>query len=170
MNENIIFRKADFGDIEKILALYDDVRGGKFCVWDEGYPNRERAEEDISSGGLYVLETDGEILACASVEPKTEDDDLPEWRICDGTHREIARVAVVSAHQGKGLAKKIMSHLVEKLAADGVRSIHLLAGKKNIPAARTYRALGFSFIGQCHRYNADYYICEKILQEIPKKI
>jgi ribosomal protein S18 acetylase RimI-like enzyme len=163
MNENIIFRKADLGDIEKILALYEDVRGGEFCVWDEGYPNRERAEEDISSGGLYVLSRGGEILASASVEPETEDDDLPEWRICDGTHREVARVAVASAHQGKGLAKQIMGLLSDALRAEGARSIHLLAGKKNAPAVRTYRALGFDFIGECRRYNADYYVCEKLL-------
>ena len=162
MNE-MIFRKADFGDIEKILALYGDVRGGEFCVWDEGYPNRERAQSDISSGGLYILEAGGEILACASVEPETEDDDLPEWRICDGTHREVARVAVSSSHQGKGLAKKIMALLTFALSAEGVRSIHLLAGKKNTPAVRTYRSLGFDFIGECHRYNADYFVCEKLL-------
>lgn len=162
MNE-ITFRKADFSDLEKILALYDCVRGGEFCVWDEGYPNRARAESDISSGGLYVLEEGGEILACASVEPQTEDDDLPEWRICDGTHREVARVAVSAVHQGKGLAKRIMLLLSDTLRADGVRSIHLLAGKKNIPAVCTYRALGFDFIGECRRYNADYFVCEKIL-------
>ena len=163
MNEIITFRKAYFGDIEKILALYQDVRGGKFCVWDAGYPNRERAEADIAAGGLYVLSRGGEILACASVEPETEDDDLPEWRICDGTHCEIARVAVASAHQGKGLAKKIMAFLADALRAEGVKSIHLLAGKKNTPAVRTYRALGFDFIGECHRYGADYHVCEKIL-------
>ena len=97
------------------------------------------------------------------MEPETEDDDLPVWRICDGTHREVARVAVASAMQGNGLAKKIMARLIGELAAEGVKSVHLLAGKKNTPAVRTYRALGFDFIGECHRYGADYYICEKIL-------
>ena len=163
MMKNVIFRKADFSDTEKILALYDAVRGGSFCVWEAGYPNRERAEEDISSGGLYVLAQGGEILACASVEPETEDDDLPAWRICDGSHREVARVAVSSAHQGKGLAKKIMALLLCELRGQGVRSVHLLAGKKNTPAVRTYRALGFDFIGECRRYGAEYHVCEKIL-------
>lgn len=163
MREEMVFRKADFGDTEKILALYAEVRGGKFCVWDEGYPNRARAEEDIAAGGLYILERGGEIFACASVEPKTEDDDLPEWRVCNGTHREVARVAVALSMQGKGLAKKIMAHLIDELRAEGVKSVHLLAGKKNTPAVRTYRALGFDFIGECRRYGADYYICEKIL-------
>ena len=163
MNGNIIFEKADMRDMENILALYDGVRGGEFCVWDEGYPNRARVQSDISSGGLYVLRAGEEILACASVEPQTEDDDLGVWRICDGTHREVARVAVASAHLGNGLAKKIMGMLTEALREEGVRSIHLLAGKKNIPAVRTYRALGFEFIGECHRYGADYYICEKLL-------
>ena len=163
MNENISFGKADMSDMENILALYDGVRGGEFCVWDEGYPNRERAQSDISAGGLYVLRNGSIILACASVEPETEDDDLGVWRICDGTHREVARVAVDASHQGKGLAKKIMAMLEEALIEEGVRSIHLLAGKKNTPAVRTYRALGFDFIGECHRYGADYYICEKLL-------
>lgn len=44
-----------------------------------------------------------------------------------------------------------------------VRSIHLLAVKKNTPVVRTYSALGFDFIGECHRYGADYYVCEKLL-------
>ena len=85
------------------------------------------------------------------------------WRICDGTHREVARVAVAAEHQGEGLAKKIMAMLEEALRKEGVRSIHLLAGKKNTPAVRTYSALGFDFIGECHRYGADYYVCEKLL-------
>ena len=31
------------------------------------------------------------------------------------------------------------------------------------PIIEYYRALGFDFIGECHRYNADYFVCEKLL-------
>lgn len=50
--------------------------------------------------------------------------------------------------------------LLEELRRQGVSSVHLLAAKAYPPAVKTYRALGFAFLGECHRYGADYYIFE----------
>ena len=158
--------RATTDDIPAVLNIYNEVRGKGFCVWSENYPSAEHALRDALAGGLYVLKLSGEIVACASVEPIAEDDDLPFWRINDGTHREVARVAVAPAHQGKRLSQTLMRLLLEALKREGVRSVHLLAARKNPPAVRTYRALGFDFIGECHRYGADYFVCEKILCDL----
>ncbi len=155
--------KATSADISAVVKIYDAVRSRGFCVWSEQYPTMEHAMRDEEAGCLYILEHDGEVIGCASVEPIAEDDDLPFWKINDGTHREISRIAISPAHQGKRLAQKMVGMLLEKLKNEGISSIHLLAAKANPPAFRTYQALGFDFIGECHRYGADYFVCEKIL-------
>lgn len=155
--------KATFADISAVVNIYNAVKGRGFCVWSENYPTKEHAERDMQAGCLYVLKDGKEVIGCASVEPIPEDDDLPFWKVNDGTHREISRIAILPSHQGKHLAEKMVEMLICELEDLGVSSIHLLASKSNPPAYRTYRALGFDFIGECHRYGADYFVCEKIL-------
>lgn len=155
--------RAAENEIYAVSRIYEAVKGGEFCVWSESYPTREHAILDQRAGCLYVLKDGGKIVGCGSVEPEAEDNDLPFWRINDGTHREISRIAISPKHQGRGYAKVLVSLLIEELRAQGVRSVHLLAAKKNPPAFRTYRSLGFEFLGECHRYGADYYVCELLL-------
>lgn len=159
------FLQATSADIAAVVNIYEAVKKRGFCVWSEQYPTVEDATRDEEAGCLYVLKHDGEVIGCASVEPIAEDDDLPFWKINDGTHREISRIAILPAHQGKRLAQKMVGMLLDELKKNGISSIHLLAAKANPPAFRTYQALGFDFIGECYRYGADYFVCEKILIE-----
>ncbi|MBE6616675.1 MAG: GNAT family N-acetyltransferase [Ruminococcaceae bacterium] len=158
-------RKANYGDVPSVSKIYDIVRGGEFCVWNENYPTMDDARRDFEAGCLYVLLKDGEIIGCASVEPVAEDDDLPFWRVNDGTHREISRIAIAPAHQGRGYARVMVELLTNELKNQGVTSIHLLAAKVNRPAVNTYRKLGYDFIGECYRYGADYFVCEKVINK-----
>jgi len=155
--------KATAADITAVAAIYGAVKKGQYCVWDEEYPTEKHAAEDQAAGCLYVLKLNGEIIGCVSVEPIAEDDDLPFWRINDGTHREISRIAISPGYQGNGYAGKMVEMLVNRLVGEGASSIHLLAAKSNCPAVSIYRSLGFDFIGECHRYGHDYFVCEKVL-------
>lgn len=56
------FRKATDGDLPAVLALYRSVLGTEGCTWDEDYPSEREAKGDLSSGGLYVFESDGKLL------------------------------------------------------------------------------------------------------------
>ena len=159
----MIFSKASAADIPAVARIYEAVKKGEYCVWSEDYPTAEHAAADQTAGCLYVMRLDGKIIGCASVEPIAEDDDLPFWRINDGSHREVSRIAIDPGYQGRGYAGNMVARLIEALSEDGVTSVHLLAAKANSPAVRTYRALGFDFIGECYRYGHDYYVCEKIL-------
>lgn len=165
MMQNLEFRKATRGEIPLVVEIYDSVRNGEFCVWSDSYPTVEDAVADEAAGCLYVLVKDGDVIGCASVEPVAEDDDLPFWRVVDGSHREISRIAIAPRMQGRGYARVMVSALISELEATGVSSVHLLAAKKNPPAYKTYRALGFEFLGECFRYGAEYFVCEKVLRD-----
>ena len=155
--------KASREDIPTVVSIYESVKRGEFSVWSETYPTEREALADYEAGCLYVLKEGADFIGCGSVEPVAEDDDLPFWRVNDGTHKEVSRVAVSPAYQGRGYARVLMELMIKELRSLGVRSVHLLAAKRNIPAVRTYRSLGFEFVGECFRYGADYYACELVL-------
>lgn len=155
--------KAPIDKYKAAGEIYESVKGSRFCAWNEEYPTAERAKSDAEAGCLYLLTEGDELIGCASVEPISEDNDLPFWQINDETHREIARIAIVPKHQGKGYAKIMAGMLIGELKKQNVRSVHLLAAKMNPPALKTYLALGFDILGECHRYGHDYYVCEKLL-------
>ena len=157
--------KGSLKDAAEVARIYESAKGTEFCAWNEFYPTLEHAQNDALAGCLYILKDGDVTLGCASVEAVPEDSDLPQWRVRDEAFCEVARVAIAPEYRGKGYAKLLMSLLIEELKRDGVRSIHLLAAKMNPPAYRTYASLGFDFLGECHRYGHDYFVCEKLLDE-----
>ncbi len=156
-------KKASINEYLSAASIYESVKGSKFCAWDESYPTADRAKSDAEAECLYLLKDRGKTIGCASIEPISEDNDLPFWRINDETHREIARIAISPEHQGKGYAKLMVCLLIEELKKQNVRAIHLLAAKMNPPALKTYLSLGFEILGECYRYGHDYYVCEKLI-------
>ena len=58
-------RKANIGDLKRILELRDLARGvmrsdGNLSQWPEGYPRTEKFRKDITEGNCYVMEEVGE--------------------------------------------------------------------------------------------------------------
>ena len=57
----MIFRKAEFKDIDRIMEIYEIARQfmcdtGNPNQWIDGYPRRELIEDDITKGHFYVSE------------------------------------------------------------------------------------------------------------------
>lgn len=157
-------RKAEKSEIGIVAAMYKSVIGVNNSVWDENYPSEADAKNDWSNGNLYVLEKDGEIIGACSVESEGEFRELSCWKIDDGTQREIARIVISTAHQGHGYAKKMVKALIDELAANGCKSVHLLVAKSNPAAVNTYKSLGFDFVGECFAFGHDYYAAEYVVQ------
>ena len=76
-----IFRAAAESDLDAVAALYlrcaQVGRTNGSSDWDDDYPNRSFAEEDLRQNGLYVLERDGEIIAAVTLLPRDDLDELP---------------------------------------------------------------------------------------------
>lgn len=63
----IRIRKGTLGDIEAIMACYDDARhfmraSGNHSQWVNGYPSRATVENDIANGVNYVGEDEAGTL------------------------------------------------------------------------------------------------------------
>ncbi len=153
---------AKLDELDEIVGIYESVKGGEFCPWNESYPTAADAKGDIEAGTLYLLKNGGAIIGCISLEPFSADDDLC-WRVCDGKHREIVRVAIAPKYQGRGYANIMVKMLIGEMRHIGVSSLHLLVAKANPPALNTYKSNGFEIIGECYRYDTDFFIGELVL-------
>ena len=66
MNE-YTFSPACYDDIPEIASIYQSLVGTPGCSWDEDYPSRETAEDDLKHNALYILKSGDGIIAAASV-------------------------------------------------------------------------------------------------------
>ncbi len=152
-------RKARIDEAEVILRLYHSAMTAPGCTWDESYPNRETIAEDIAAECLYVLQAEGEILGCVSVVPENELDGLDCWQVREN-YCEIARVAVDSRSQGRGLSREMLRLLFQQLPQ--IRSVHILVAEQNQIAQVIYRSLGFQFYGKYQMFGHSYIAAEKL--------
>ena len=164
MNESLFpsLRKAAPYDLNSVVSLYRAAIGRPGCTWNDLYPAREDAENDLSHGCLYVGEIGNETMASVSVVPENE---LDGFSFFDDTEnpREIARITVSEKYAGKGFAAYLLRILFCQLKKESVSSVHLLTAKGNPAALKTYENLGFTRKGEVSEYGNEYYAEELIL-------
>ena len=161
MNYAIV--KATEEDRKELLALYKAQIGRECCPWDEEYPGEESIDWDLSRDALFVLKSDGKILAAVSIE---EDEDVaafPFWDKDLEPFGELARLAVLPEAQNRGLAKIMLRFGMDELKRRGFKGVRFMVNKTNPKAIRSYAPFGFRVAGECHIYDQDMYCYEKEL-------
>ncbi len=61
----------------------------------------------------------------------------------DARRFELAKMAVATTHQRRGIGRRMVEWLVESARVAGMSSIHVELRASNLPAFEFYRALGF---------------------------
>ena len=155
-----MIRKAAAADIGAVEAIYNDIHtreeaGLASTGWRRGfYPTREDAEEALERGGLYVLEGEGEVLACAVIDqlqpaeyaqaewayPAAEDDVLV-----------LHTLAVSPRRAGQGLGKRFVRWYENCAALRQCRCLRLDTNEHNAAARRLYASLGYRETGTAPR-------------------
>ncbi|GAA6203456.1 GNAT family N-acetyltransferase [Thalassotalea sp. SU-HH00458] len=79
------------------------------------------------------------------------------FKILDSEHAEIKSMRTSNQYQNKGVASKLLVHIIEQAKLFGLKKLSLETGSMDyfIPAHGLYRKHGFSFCGPFSNYNAD---------------
>ncbi len=162
-----MFRQAAHDELSTVYALYQSVLGKPFCVWNALYPGMEEVRHDFETGNLFVLVEDDRIMGAASIVPENEMDHLPFWKTSDGTEREIARIVIANAFQGKGLALVLVESIISVLKQRGCTAVRLSVAAGNVPARKTYIRAGFDVVGETDMYGGHYLLLEKAIRQRP---
>ncbi len=68
---------------------------------------------------------------------------------------EIASLAIDPVYRRRGVARRLMRHLLRRLRARRIRRVELMVRVENISAAALYRSLGFRRVRRIRRYYED---------------
>lgn len=135
-------------DIDEIMNIYASARefmraSGNPNQWGDGYPSRELIKADIESGLSYIVEDEGEIIACfffkVGEDPTYVRIYEGEW-IEGGEYGVIHRIAV--KYNGRGIIARVF-----EFCSEISRSIRIDTHRDNIPMQRALEKNGFTRCG-----------------------
>lgn len=162
------FQLASHDDIAEIINLYHSLIGTPGCTWNEHYPNKETAEDDINNDYLYVLKMKDEIdtvaskivavaskiVAVASIGTFNELEDLT-WKPQNPC--ELMRIGVHPTYQKQGIGTTMVQHIISLVKKQDYDGIRFLVSKNNPAALALYEKNGFERCGEVIKFDIDFY-------------
>ena len=137
MSEQARVRRALVDDLPALLAI---ERASFATPWTE---DQIRAELDSASAEVLLLETPPGVPSASAVSHLVIDEG------------ELLRIAVLPEARGRGLGRRLLSAVLERLAARGATVCHLEVSAGNPEARRLYRSAGFHAVGRRPAYYGD---------------
>lgn len=155
-------RKLGIGDIDKIVALYDDIKSNTVNFWDDDYPSRELICWDIERDGLWgVFDANNLVAICFAGERCEDGEQNYTWQRNFNRRGTFARLGVASTHQRKGIATKLVNFVLNDLKKQGFDGCRILVETENHGAIGLYSKLGFTNCGQVDKFGHTYFLFER---------
>lgn len=155
INKNEIhFRKANTSDISVIWEIIQQSierrRIDGSTQWQNGYPNLQTVESDVSKGFGHVLTVDNKIAVYVALifndEPAYSSIE-GAW-LTTGEFVVVHRVAVSENFAGQGLAKKLFDYIEEYTKSENVLSIKVDTNYDNLAMLKILESKGYSYCGE----------------------
>ncbi|MGE5627974.1 MAG: GNAT family N-acetyltransferase [Solirubrobacterales bacterium] len=153
---SFIIRKANFGDINNVEKLYDNVldfeaENGSYTNWQKGlYPTRKYAETAISLGSLYVGIENGEMVGSVILNHIQPEEYIKvDWKFeAEGNDVMVIHTLCINPRYRKmSLGTRFVDFSEELARSFGCSVIRLDTYEGNIPAAALYSKLGYRYSG-----------------------
>ncbi|AZA85805.1 GNAT family N-acetyltransferase [Chryseobacterium shandongense] len=156
MNSEIQLRKAEMTDRDVIWDILQQAierrRKDGSTQWQNGYPNIDTVESDITKEFGYVLTVDGEIAVYAALILNDE----PAYSTIEGAWLSngefvvIHRVAVDEKFAGQGMTKKLFDHIEDFTKSHGIQSIKVDTNFDNIAMLKILESKGYTYCGEVY--------------------
>lgn len=149
-------RKTLPQDLPAVEKLYQEARAALKALavdqWQDGYPNRETAQQDMENGVGYVLEEEsGEIVATACLafgrEPTYEQMLKGSWAADPAEYGFLHRIAVAPRCKGRGVAGLLFDELKRQAGERGLTVIRGDTHRDNKPMQRVMEKNGLRYRG-----------------------
>lgn len=153
-------RPAEIGELEQVIHFYRYVIAHSpnmeiYARWIYGlHPNDALLSRFVSSGSLYILEENAEILASVAITPQEEDYHETEWALQAADDKVFClHIFCVSPDRtGQGLARAVMQDIFSLARSRGIPAIRLDTLASNLPAQKMYASFGFQLKDRKHWY------------------
>ena len=141
-------------------TLIESMRDSEFMPeWEMGvYPTEKFLRDAITGQTLYLAYLrEGLVGAMILNHEYAPEYENVKWQIDAGRDEimVIHALGVSASYQGRGIAKKMVSSVIEMCKNSSFKAIRLDVLKKNIPAAKLYLSMGFKYIATIKIYYED---------------
>ncbi|WP_294213158.1 GNAT family N-acetyltransferase [uncultured Chryseobacterium sp.] len=156
MQTEIVLRKAQQEDKDIIWSILQQAIARRkkdgSSQWQQGYPNEDTVETDITNGFGYVMTVDGVIAVYTALilndEPAYSNID-GAW-LSEGEFVVVHRVAVDERFAGQGMVKKLFDHIEDFTRSHGIPSIKVDTNFDNIAMLKILESKGYSYCGEVY--------------------
>lgn len=145
---DLVIRNATPADIPSITAIYQPAVRDGLASWEYDPPDEAemRRRFDVIQAGSYpylVAERDGRVVGYSYASP---------YRPRPGYRFTVENsVYVATDAQRGGIARALLSALIDRCAAAGFRQMVAVIGdSRNTPSIQLHRSLGFTYSGVIH--------------------
>ena len=156
MKENgepaLVIERANSAQIDAAWSIVSRCRAALdragIHQWDDVYPSRSTVAEDVDRECLYVAMANGICQATITLDAHEDEAYRTMSWSSDGPALVVHRLCVDPAHQGQGIARRMMRFAEQHASAHGYTSIRLDAYTANPRSVELYRRLGYREVGQ----------------------
>ncbi|MBP0985650.1 MAG: GNAT family N-acetyltransferase [Oscillospiraceae bacterium] len=152
MSEDLIFRKADIGDLYQIEGIYsrnlDEEEAGRISTgWTRNvYPTEETAKEAIDAGEMFVLEEKGRIVTCGRINKEQEDAYyVTDWRYPAPDEKIMVLHTFMTdpPYTGRGYGLRFVRCYEDYALKNGCPYLRMDTNELNARARAFYKKLGY---------------------------
>lgn len=147
-----MFRLATTQDIDQIEQIFKEAKKRmakeNLAQWsdEDGYPNRQIAEEDVANQISYVLEIDYQVAGVITIN----DDFYDAYPVTPDpqTSRAIHRVAVSDKFIGQGIGTKLYMYAEATVKNLGYNTIIVDTYSQNLKMNNLIKKCGYNEVGE----------------------
>lgn len=153
-NPTYTFRLAEPADAHKIWDIIAQAilrrKEEGSSQWQDGYPNLQVINDDISEKAGYVLCADEQVVGYIALKVNDE----PEYARLKGTWLTdddflvMHRVAIHEQFLGKGLAKRLLQNAEDVAREKQINSIKADTNYDNKAMLHIFESLGYVYCGE----------------------
>ena len=154
-------KPEDYGRVRDFYyELIDAMAGDRFNPgWERDvYPTREFLRSSIEKGELFVGEEDGKILASMVVNHDyNEGYRKASWPV-NALDDQVYVIHALGVHPeffGRGIAKAMVREVIHMAGENGMRALRLDVLEGNLPAEKSYTAVGFRYVDTVRMFYED---------------
>ncbi|WP_415327204.1 GNAT family N-acetyltransferase [Chryseobacterium sp. MMS23-Vi53] len=154
MNSEIKLRKAEIEDRDIIWNILQQAierrKQDGSTQWQNGYPNLDTVESDITKGFGYVMTVDGEIAVYTALILNDEPaySTIEGAWLSDGEFVVVHRVGVDEKFAGQGMVKKLFDHIEEFTKSHGIQSVKVDTNFDNVAMLKILESKGYTYCGE----------------------
>lgn len=139
-SKDLVHRLASLQDLNAVYDLYMDESSNSYLTYDpmDRPEFRKIYDELLKTETLFVVEENGEIIATYRLIPK-------ENRQAHTVY--LGGFVIKSGLKGRGIGTRVLTHVKNNAASEGIKRIELTVDLKNEPAINLYKKIGFEIEG-----------------------